>query len=76
MNEQEFTIEITPVFVPGITEGFRFTAIWKGFIKISGFDSTYYNAERRAQRQVDEWKEFLTRQKAHYEEGDTIDKRQ
>jgi len=56
MNEQEFTIEIEPFFEPPIVEGFLFKATWKGVISMSAFDPDYYNAERRAQSQIDEWK--------------------
>ncbi len=55
MDDPRFEIEINPVFEPPIIEGFIFKAIWKGVISMSGFDPDYYNAERRARSQINEW---------------------
>ncbi len=57
MQDARFEIEIKPIFVPPITEGFIFIAKWKGVISMSGFDPDYYGAERRAQRHINRWKQ-------------------
>ncbi len=55
MDDLRFEIEINPIFVPPIIEGFLFKVTWKGVISMSAFDPDYYNAERRAQNQINEW---------------------
>ncbi len=55
MKDYRFEIDIRPAFEPPILEGFSFEVRWIGVGSMSGFDPDYYNAERRAQRQIDEW---------------------
>jgi len=54
--DHKFEIDIRPVF-DSLSQGFLFSATWKGVISMSGFDPDYYNAERRAQKMIEIWKQ-------------------